>query len=165
MKRQTILFVVHPGSACGSADFNLGIQDAEAARGRLREAVDRWVGGVVVIDGFLSDELRQPRYGALGAAIAGLLDRSFAAGLPAMRTRGCDSESDDQIAATRKAVADLGLDPARHAVEVTGAWHDPSGRSGCVTSVAQELSRLGFDVLVREDAVVEPDTSPGPAPG
>jgi hypothetical protein len=54
---QKLLVIVHPGSACGSADFNLGKFEARAARDTLRGAIEDWEGGVIVIDGELSDEL------------------------------------------------------------------------------------------------------------
>ena len=73
---QKILVVVHPGSLCGSADFNVGVDAAAKARQALIHEIQRATGaGVIVIDGDLSDELNQEKYADLdGASTRGLED-------------------------------------------------------------------------------------------
>ena len=68
-----ILVLVHPGSACGSADMNLGKFEARAARAELAYELDYWHGTLLVIDGELSDEL--PWYPQLDRAITECLAR------------------------------------------------------------------------------------------
>lgn len=52
-----ILVIVHPGSACGSAEMNLGKDNAQVQRLDMQQLIEGWEGGVVIIDGTLSDEL------------------------------------------------------------------------------------------------------------
>lgn len=63
-----MLVVVHPGSACGSADFNLGLIEGSRVRERLARTILGWTDEIVVVDNDLSDELET--YAMLGLAIA-----------------------------------------------------------------------------------------------
>ena len=160
-----VLVVVHPGSACGSADMTLGREDAARCRDVLEEAIASWRGGVAVIDGFLSDELDLPAYSALGDAVRDALARARSQGHVSLRIYGSDDEDRDQMwAAAELARRDI-LRPEVHQVEVTGCWHDPQGRSGCVTSVWQVLEQLGFSARVAASAVQEPPDGTGAEPG
>lgn len=151
---RTLLIVVHPGSCCGSADFNCGDEAAEDARDILADDLDEWTGAVAVIDGDLSSDLRQRKYREFGAAIEGALERAAAAGLPAIRIRGGDEDEFDQVAAALSLCGSLCLASSAWKVEVTGAWYDPSGSEGCVNSVVEALAKAGVSAAVRPSAVM-----------
>ncbi|EHP90405.1 hypothetical protein [Methylorubrum extorquens] len=159
-----LLIVVHPGSACGSADFNLG--EAEAALGReaLAEDLDAWTGPVAVIDGDLSSELRRRNYRDLGTAVEGMLERAAGAGHRSVRMRGDAEEEFDQAAAAAAIVADMQLAAGGWQVEVTGAWHDPDQLDGCVNSVVEVIERAGVPCVVRASALRQA-VDPIPADG
>lgn len=148
-----ILVIVHPGSACGSADFNLGVFSAENARDDLMGAIEAWNGPVVVVDGELSDEL--PRYRLLDEAILKALARAGANGA---RVMACDSWGETHLAAER-AIKVLGLDPAKDRVVVTGCWFDPSGSSGCVNAVEKDFLARGFGARIDLSAVAVSNSS------
>jgi hypothetical protein len=143
-----ILVIVHPGSACGSANFNLGKSEAQAARDTLRSAIEDWEGGVIIIDGDLSDEL--DFFPSIQKALALSLERAAKAGLTSRRVTGNDPEQSDRI---REFVEQGG--PASKAIEyhVSGAWYHPEDGSGCVGSVIDELKSLGCHAEVHESAV------------
>lgn len=156
---QKIVVVVHPGSLCGSADFNLGVDAAAKARQALIREIQGATGaGVIVIDGDLSDELNQEQYADFGGAISRGLDRAQNQGLMSLRVWGDDPDQVDRI---REAVESMA--PADRAREflVTGAWYyepDPGGPDascgeGCVGSVVAELRRLGCTAQVSEHAL------------
>jgi hypothetical protein len=158
---RTILIVVHPGSACGSADLNLGGEVAACARTDLAHGIRSWCGPAVIIDGALSEELRQPKYADLARAIDACLDAARADGLPAIRVMGDAWSRRNQ----RRAVMDLirycHLHPAAHSFCITGCWYDPSGSTGCVNDVRDALAELGYEVEVLPGAVCEPVMEPG----
>lgn len=83
-----VLVVVHPGSCCGSATALLGSSLASACRKDLVQELDEWTGDLLVMDGFLSDEL--PDYPALDQAIKRALDRAP----NALRVFACDNEGE-----------------------------------------------------------------------
>lgn len=149
----SLLIVVHPGSACGSADFNLGPAEAGRAREVLAEDLDAWTGPIAVIDGDLSAELRQRSYRDLGTALEGALERAAEGGHRSLRMRGDNEEEFDQAAAAEAIVADLQLAGGGWRVELTGAWFDPERRDGCVNSVAQVLEGAGVPYLLRDSAI------------
>jgi hypothetical protein len=101
---EKILVIVHPGSACGSADFNYGSRSAaDAERNGLIHEWNNWQGGAIVIDGELSDEL--PDYPELNAALTGVVDRAKAAGRTSIREYGQDPA---QMQVIRKVVKEKG---------------------------------------------------------
>lgn len=143
-----ILVVVHPGSACGSADFNLGSRlNGDAARDGLRHEFDGWRGGVIVLSGTLDDEL--PNYPALNTALDGLLERAKAAGKVAIRAR---AEDPAQASVIKRLLGN----PKNRGSEyvVTGAWlYDKE--QGCVGDVIQAIRSLGFPVMVSDMAITD----------
>lgn len=142
-----ILVLVHPGSACGSADFNIG-QAASTARSNLIHELDTWQGGIVVIHGGLCDEL--PYYPALKKAIASALDKAEREGRAALRCEGEDPEQVDRI---EEFIAQLTPEQrAAASFVVTGAWFDSEG-GGCVGSVHEKIVQLGCAGQVSESAV------------
>lgn len=148
-----LLIVVHPGSACGSADFNLGRADAEMARQRLSAQLGDWRGGILVVDGALSVELSS--FGSLDTAIRKALQRARQCGNPALRL-DADDETPNWAAKVARAVIQLGM-PEDSLVEVTGAWYWPDGRAGCVNAVCDAIRNTGIHrVVVGHSAIVDP---------
>jgi hypothetical protein len=69
-----VLIVVHPGSACGSADFHMGRSLADDCRQLLIKRLDAWQSHVVILDGELSDELTD--YPAFNEALDNVMRRA-----------------------------------------------------------------------------------------
>lgn len=158
-----LLIVVHPGSACGSADMNLGRDEADSQRAEMQAFVDQWQGGIVVIDGALSEELGpnswRRSWREWGESLERALARARERGLLAQRVLGDDGgESElDQMQATAALVAEHGLTPAQTAITLTGAWIDNDG-GGCVHSVREVLETLGFTPTI--EAAMDLDAVP-----
>lgn len=142
---EDLLIVVHPGSVCGSADFNLGKSDARCARDGLVLELNDWSGGIVVIDGSLSDELVHHR--SLDQAIEQALARARDAGHRCERVVGDDP---DQVDRTRELIKRLGDRAPFTRFVVTGAWYHPEDGSGCVGSVVNTLRERGLQAQVSE---------------
>lgn len=127
---ESILIIVHPGSACGSADFNLG-DDAPEARHALAKQIREWNGHLMVVDGALSTELDV--YPQIGLAIENAIDEASLRGRRASRVLACDFTHDEW-----PSVAVAHLDE-HHAggerVVLTGAWVEPEG-GGCIPALA-----------------------------
>lgn len=149
-----VMIVTHPGSCCGSANDLLGRMEANGGRDDITFALNKWQGGVIVVDGDLSDEL--PSYPGFDRAIKGALSRAAAAGLPSMRVFACDDLTPNWPKKVKRAIAALGLRPGTHFV-VTGAWYLRNGEAGCVNAVYDEIAELGFPVEVHDSAIVDPD--------
>lgn len=149
-----ILVVVHPGSACGSANFNLGTQEASQARASLVDELERWAGAVVVIDGGLSDELGD--YPALKNALTDALKRAHISGAMSLRVEGEDPEQEDRIQEVIESMAP-GLQ-AEAVFHVTGAWLDHQSGGGCVGGVVEKIRALGCTAVVCDSAIeIEPE--------
>lgn len=142
-----ILVLVHPGSACGSANFNIGRDEARGARDCLAHELRNWIGGVIVLDGELSDEL--PSYPDFANAIDEALAKARADGHVAIRTMASDP---DQIRVIKEIVEQLGEPAMRATFTVTGAWYHPEERY-CVGSVIDALREIGCTADVCESAV------------
>ncbi len=155
-QQQLLLIVVHPGSACGSADFNLGRQEARAEREYLASDIMNWDGGVLIVDGELSDEL--PQYSELDGAIKSALTKAKNRGLISERIYACDNTGSpthggNWCAAVAASVAHL---PRDIKVEITGIWYFENDEAGCVNAVYDTLSALGFSPQVRDSAIRDP---------
>lgn len=164
-----VLVLVHPGSACGSADFNIGKFEARASRDALAHELGTWDGALFVIDGALSDELAD--YPALDNAINLALAKAAAAGRIAKRVMGDDP---DQVDRVRELAALMGAAARRATFQVTGAWYDPADQEGCVNSVVNTLREMGCSAAASDDAIRidagqqdgdEADLAPVPATG
>lgn len=158
--KSDFLILVHPGSACGSADFNLGSEDAAFSRSRLISDLDAWSGPIAVIDGRLSRELAQRAYYALGTAVGNAIARAARQGLFAEHFKGEDGTARDQVWAMLRIIERANLTPQTHRVELTGAWYNDNGISGCVNDVRRALEKRGFDVAVRSSAINELGPNP-----
>ncbi len=149
-----LMIVVHPGSGCGSADFNLGRQDAQIARNTLASFISSWEGRTLIVDGELSDEL--PRYPVLGAAVLAAFDAGKEAGFGA-RIRADDNTGDHWSRIVAKKIASLGFDKETPIV-VTGVWYFRDNSAGCVNAVYSAVRALGFvNVTISDSAISDPD--------
>ena len=146
--RRTILVLVHPGSACGSANYNLGRTEARAAREGLALELDSWQGGLLVIDGEFSDELDE--YPLFAHAIREALERAKSDGLTCERVMGNDPEQQDRI---REFIAADSQRASQSHFVVTGAWYHPEDGGGCVGSVIERLKEAGCSVVLADSAV------------
>jgi hypothetical protein len=153
-EKTTVLILVHPGSACGSANYNLGSQLGSAYREQLAGDLSRWTGDMLVIDGGLSEELKEPDFQNLGQAIKEALGRCRSAGFRTRRSWGCDNTPPHQADRIRSWTEDGTLDPAKMRVSLTGAWYNEDG-GGCVGDVETALKAAGFEVDVRDSVVCE----------
>lgn len=159
---QGLLIVVHPGSACGSADMNLGFAASEM-RGALTHAIGQWDGAVAVIDGDLSDQLSggKREWSDLGDAIDGALEQARGNGFAAVRIDGDDDSDFNQDCAAEKLVEDLGLVAGQHEIILAGAWYHSSDGGGCVGGVRDTLEQMGFSVSIDTEAVMDLDADTG----
>jgi len=148
-----LLIIVHPGSACGSADFNLGADLGQAARAALADEISGWTGPVLVIDGALSDELELD---PLGDVIEAALSRAAAARTVSSRIFACDDETEDWPAVVAKHLQDDRYPDDLHAV-VTGAWYFEDGSSGCVNAVCEVMRARGSTAEVAPSALRDPE--------
>ncbi len=145
-----LLVLVHPGSACGSADFHHGRSYASAEREALADRLRGWQYDLVVVDSDLSDEIR--RYPVLMSAIESALARAASTGHGA-RLLACDDQEDydgcDWVSQVRDHVLALGTVNAI----VTGAWHHVDDDHGCVNAVYDVLTREGLKVDIDDSAL------------
>ncbi len=161
--KRRLLVLVHPGSTCGSADFNLGVAEGRKIRAGLVCELDAWDGDVCVIDGSLSEELKFRKYSALNFAISRLLDRNLAAGHRAERRFGCATEVFDHRDVAHELIDERELGPDVTEVTLTGAWYDPLDRAGagCINDVRKVFMEAGFAVAIGPAAAqVAPDYDP-----
>lgn len=144
-----ILILVHPGSLCGSANFNLGQQDARVVRKLVIEDLQCWRGSVLVLDGELSDELGD--YPALQASIDDVVARAAGFG---QRIQADDPDHAQLAVAFLQQQEVAGDVP----ISLTGAWYDPTGASGCINATRDALAGAGFRQLALMDscAVLSP---------
>ena len=139
------LVVVHPGSACGSADFNLGGVEAAQARERLSNTVFKWTGPVLVIDGELSDELAIYALPALA-----LINKEDAGSTE--RTMACALTSDDWVEKACLFISER-VNPETE-ILLTGAWHQKEDRKGCIDAVEKNLNEMGYRTEISACALV-----------
>lgn len=147
--RAPLMVLVHPGSCCGSANFNLGKYFARAERDHLAHDLNRWNGAIIVADGELSDEL--PDYPELNSALLGALQRAAEAGHAAKRISACAMNHPDWPKRILKAVKEAGY-VAGETIALTGAW---VGQHGCVDASQAILTGAGFSTNVLDSAFWE----------
>lgn len=141
--------------------MNCGDEAAASIRTALAEDLADWAGGIAVIDGDLSSQLRQRAYRDFGLSLESALQRAAEHGLTAIRIRGCSMEEFDQTRAAVVLADNLALAAGGWTVEITGAWYEPGGGDGCVNSVVEALETVGVSVTVRPSAaVLDPEDAP-----
>lgn len=151
-----VLVVIHAGSACGSAEFNLGRQEARAAREDLARHIAGWHGDLVVIKTDLDDELPGTE---LGRTIDAALTRARRSGRFVRHCYGADLGSPSLDGALRRIFRPAAISRDRKLV-LTGAWLEDGGK-GCVGAAYDTLESLGYRRLDIADSVLRLD---GPAP-
>lgn len=153
VKKKSFLVIVHPGSACGSADFNIGKTSARAYREHMEGEIDARTQPVLVIDGELSAELKDESYSDLGRSITSAVRRARRGGMIGQRIWGCDNVPPNHHETVPEWIKKSGLNPAEWYIELTGAWYDPSDESGCVNAVYKYFQAAGFTCDVLDSAV------------
>jgi hypothetical protein len=149
------LVVVHPGSACGSADFNLGSVRAEMARRRLVGELEEWTGPVILLSGDLDDEIED--YPELADALDALRQRALEQGFEPIVHQAPDPQQTEVMLELLR--EESALAGCREFV-VTGAWYDPDDRSGCVNSVIQVIRESGAGARPGPGAVHQDSAEP-----
>lgn len=149
---QSVMVVVHPGSACGSANFNLGKSVANGERDFLAQDIANWREGILVIHGTYSDELIH--YSNLNSALNNTFANADREGKLAMRIFACDDATDGW---EKYVAAVLSHIPRDTRLEITGIWYFDDDSAGCVNAVYDEAIALGFkSVNVRDSAIHDP---------
>lgn len=148
---RNLLVLVHPGSCCGSANDLIGRDLAQAARQDIARDLKNWEGDLLVLDGFLSDEL--PHYPMFAAAIDEAVARNRAAGHWAVREHGCDAEEPYTHQTVARLLAESKMVPDTM-VKLTGASYDPADECGCINGVYDQLEAAGFRSLEVLDSCV-----------
>ncbi|WP_170378694.1 hypothetical protein [Ruegeria atlantica] len=161
------LVLVHPGSMFGSGDFNVGPMAAGRCRDQIRDQLLAHEGQLIIIDGFLSDEINEDFEEAIQIGLNNALVAAHRAGklepVSAMRLWGCDAGEDPfdewesfgseclpRVFSCQEAAAEfLCQYLMADEIEVTGAWATEDGRWGCVNSVAEVLRDGLPDTTVR----------------
>lgn len=168
----TALVLVHPGSLCGSARMMIGKMEADSARQDILQEVSDHLGPLIVIDGFLSDELSTEEEDLIREA----LDKNAASGHLSLRLWGCDagerpyptwmpyggSMEGTIFEGQEEAASAIAPRLADHSILVTGAWATEDLSSGCASSVLVALrDALGGAAEVEHsyNVVYEPDPS------
>ncbi len=143
------LFLVHPGSALGSATFNLGEARSRAARTALCNEITEWDGHLIILGGGLDGELKY--YPLVAQAIASARRNArLRHRLDVTRL----AEDPNQIEEAMRVATTYAI-PKDARIVCTGAWAS-RGTSGCVNSVHAALVAAGFtDVTISESAVYE----------
>ena len=140
-----LLILVHPGSACGSANFNIGKNKARLKRFQLTQDLTQWSGDILVVDGELSDELgRYPEY---KQAIEGALNRAE----KGQRIFACAMNTPGWPNLVAKAIKVLATPDT--SISITGAWLHNTDEEGCVNMVEKTMKALGYTPTILESAV------------
>lgn len=141
-----VLILVHPGSMFGSMADRFGKTEALYARIEVAEQLEKWNGPIVIVDGFLSDEISV--YDRLGRVINDVVAKG------AIRIDGCDDSGMlEDVGARLNEILPL----AGRKSFITGAWYFEDGSAGCVNSVASQVEKLGAAAIILDTAVKDPD--------
>lgn len=162
-KEKPVLVVVHPDSACGSLDFNLGAQDRTVGhrlRERLIEELNAWRGDLMVMRGAFTAELSALDYEDLGLALNQALERCR--GLDEFMPDGLYGDEwsgdidDEDWSFVDEAAQVFGRWSRDRPVVLTGIWWNDREDSGCVTAIKSRLEAMGFaDIQVSDSAIHE----------
>lgn len=169
------LVLVHPGSLFGSANSTVGYEIAERCRERIYAQLLNHRGPLIVIDGFLSDEIGEGFNDAIFTGLANAIrtaqDHGLQNDMAAVRAWGCDAGEDPfdgwehfgnqgeglEFECQNAAAEYLYQYITTDEIEVTGAWATEDGNGGCVNGVA-EILRDGLPdakVKISETALFE----------
>lgn len=153
-KQAPLMVLVHPGSACGSANDLLGRYDAQAGRDGLVIDLNDWNGHIIVADGELSDEI--PSYRLYNTAILNALQRAEANGLVSGRVFACDNMTENWPSVVFAQIEKIGLSKDTP-IKLTGAWYLDDDSSGCVNSMERILKSNGYNkAYVSDFAIRDP---------
>jgi hypothetical protein len=153
--------IVHPGSLCGSADFDLGREGGDSLRKAVLADLASLSGHVLVIHGELSDEIADypdlfEGLQAMRARIKG--ERHSYTSITACAL-GAEDWEQDVAAALAKLLKRIGhLPPCL----ITGAWFYGDG-NGCVEAVAEIATQAGLTPKILPGAMSQ--IVPGQASG
>lgn len=149
----TVLLMVHPGSACGSANFNIGQIQADQGRAGLIEDIDHAVQNnmhIIVLSGDFDDEIPyfpdlNKAYGEAIKPVAGRVRKAVYAGDP------------DQIDVTQEIVKGLGGKAKDIHFLVSGCClldADKEVKEGCVGSVYETLKSCSLqNILISSNSI------------
>lgn len=143
-----VLVLVHPASACGSAEFSLGRGEARLARTALLQELRQWRGGIVVIDGDFSEELATVPI--FNGAIDDCLARARDAGVVSARIDGPPAIFEERFA--QWLMSQPGRGQGSNFV-VSGVWFHPKDGGGCVGAIYDVLRNHGCTAEVSESAM------------
>lgn len=145
------LFLVHPGSALGSANLTLGAHAARGERAALTNEIARWDGHLIILSGAFDDEIRD--YPVFHEAIEAAKKRGRDQGR-IVQTRAAHDPAQSRVCVQ---IAKARGIPKDAPIVCTGAWAS-HGDSGCVNSVRDALKAAGYtNVTLSETAVYEDD--------
>lgn len=150
----TLMVVVHPGSACGSANSSLGKGSANLYRAEIASDVQNHVGHILVVDGEFSDEL--PYYPMFNTAISNAVVHAKHAGYQGTRIKADDESTSDWTVLVANKIEAMGVQ-TDSPVSLTGAWFCEDDSSGCVNATRAILTQRGFHCTVLDSAARDPE--------
>lgn len=123
-----MLVVVHPGTACRTAETDLGLFAGATARERLARTIFRWRGDILVLDNPAELEIR--RSAELSLAIVNATEDKKAPRIHANpATPGWNIETAGAIARLAQG----------RPVHLTGAWRNRAGADGSIDILHRTL--------------------------
>jgi hypothetical protein len=147
--QNSILILVHPGSACKQAD-NTARENAEAMRIKLAKELTGWEGGILIIDNQYSHDLNH--YPSFNAAVGNAIRSAEKRGSPVARIFACDEISTDWTDLIANALKAWRLDEDTY-FDITGAWYSRQGHKGSVNVVYDLIMRMGFQGNISNNAI------------
>lgn len=134
--QREVMILVQPGSLCGSANSNLSLDIASAIRADVASDIESWEGDLIVLDGFLSDEI--PHYRVLDLALRAALEDDGG-----RRRVRLDADDPDHAEIAVEYLSRVGY-PKGTPISLTGAWFDEADQEGCVNATRDALTNAGF---------------------
>ena len=133
-----ILILVHPGSACGSAGYNIGKRAAENFRDLIIDDLNCASGHVIVLGGVLDNEIAE--YDEFHEAITDAVEYAQREGLVGTYIEACDPDQVQIVERLMERLGDLGKQVK---FELTGAWveYTDEGYGQCVGSVYDAIKK------------------------
>ena len=145
-----VLVLVHPDSACSSADIHYcSPAIAQWRREALITELTDWRNSIIVIDGDLHPELRETPFTPLSNAIDTCIRRAQLNNLISIRAY---ATYQTMARTTRRILRQLLLAPNTTRFHVTGAWYN-SNHSGCVATMTDTLILDGYTTRIADSAL------------